>query len=298
MSDTFTETKSKNYDLLVFGEVLYDCFPNGKRVLGGAPFNVAWALKGLGEDPYFISAVGDDQSGRQIREKALAWGLDCEGMQTCAELSTGEVRVTIQDDEPAYEICEPRAWDAIRDENLRSGGFIYHGSLALRSSGNTEILKAILQRSSAKRFFDVNLRAPYYDIETLREWVQGTHWLKLNIDEMAMLMGEESIQIHQSQAYLERLCEQFSVENVLLTGGAAGALIHGAYGFAAYMPAPAPVRLIDTVGAGDAFAAYTIHGVLSGLAVEQIVEQASSFASKVCGMQGATSMDAAFYQGH
>jgi fructokinase len=35
---------------VIFGEVLFDCFPD-RRVLGGAPFNVAWNLHGLGAEP-------------------------------------------------------------------------------------------------------------------------------------------------------------------------------------------------------------------------------------------------------
>jgi len=33
---------------VLFGEVLFDHFPDGSEVLGGAPFNVAWHLQGLG----------------------------------------------------------------------------------------------------------------------------------------------------------------------------------------------------------------------------------------------------------
>ena len=44
----------------VFGEVLFDCFADGTRVLGGAPFNVAWHLQAFGEAPLFVSRVGDD----------------------------------------------------------------------------------------------------------------------------------------------------------------------------------------------------------------------------------------------
>ncbi len=50
--------------ITVFGEVLFDCFPNGKQVLGGAPFNVAWHLQALGDDPTFISQIGDDTLGK------------------------------------------------------------------------------------------------------------------------------------------------------------------------------------------------------------------------------------------
>jgi hypothetical protein len=53
---------------VIFGEVLYDCFPDGEAVLGGAPFNVAWHLQGLGLSPLFISRVGDDPLGHRVRD--------------------------------------------------------------------------------------------------------------------------------------------------------------------------------------------------------------------------------------
>ena len=59
---------------LVFGEVLYDRFPDGSTVLGGAPFNVAWHLQGFGLAPTFISRVGDDELGERIIATMTAWG--------------------------------------------------------------------------------------------------------------------------------------------------------------------------------------------------------------------------------
>ena len=51
---------------MIFGEVLFDEFEDGSTVLGGAPFNVAWHLQGLGVSPLFISRVGQDNLGDQV----------------------------------------------------------------------------------------------------------------------------------------------------------------------------------------------------------------------------------------
>lgn len=286
---------SLSADVVVYGEVLYDCFPDGRRVLGGAPFNVAWGLKGFGHDPLFVSSVGDDNGGKRIRKKMSAWGMSTAGLQTSAKYATGEVFIKIEDDEPSYEICEPRAWDSIDDSHVSAEKIIYHGLLALRNEHSRASFDALIQRSPAKRFFDINLRPPYFDLETLREAIQEVHWLKLNIDELAIVLGDDSVTFDKCQPHLERVIGEYGIENVLLTGGRQGALIHGEFGQAQCMPAPTPKRLVDTVGAGDSFSAYTIHGILSGLPVEQIVEQASRFASRVCGMQGATTDNKDFY---
>ena len=59
--------------LCIFGEVLFDHFADGKRVLGGAPFNVAWHLQAFGEAPHFISRVGDDAEGDEIQAAMRDW---------------------------------------------------------------------------------------------------------------------------------------------------------------------------------------------------------------------------------
>ncbi|HCD05221.1 MAG TPA: carbohydrate kinase, partial [Methylophaga sp.] len=54
-------------------------------------------------------------------------------------------------------------------------------------------------------------------------------------------------------------------------------------------------KLVDTVGAGDAFSAMYIHGLLAGWPVQKILLHAQQFASKVIGLRGAVSEDPAFY---
>ena len=48
---------------LIYGEILFDIFPGDKKVLGGAPFNVAWHLQGFGLAPLFMSRIGEDAEG-------------------------------------------------------------------------------------------------------------------------------------------------------------------------------------------------------------------------------------------
>ena len=99
--------------ICIFGEVLFDHFPDGRRVLGGAPFNVAWNLCALGADPLLISRVGTDGNALSVRSAMQVWGMSMAGLQSGPEAPTGLVQVTFADGEPAYEIVHPAAWDAI-----------------------------------------------------------------------------------------------------------------------------------------------------------------------------------------
>lgn len=291
-----TKTKIKYTPLVVFGEVLFDFFSEDERVLGGAPFNVAWGLRGLGHAPIFISAVGADSDGRVIREKMTNWQMSTDGLQTDPEHATGVVQVTIKDNEPSYEISEDRAWDTIEDEGWAATGMIYHGALALRSERSRTTFEALIERSTAKRFFDVNLRPPYDSMNLIKRWMRGVDWLKLNIDELSSLRNEQKIDFNDSVGEVEALREEYGIRNVLLTAGKRGARIIGEVGQVACAPATTANPFVDTVGAGDSFSAYTIHGLLSGIPIENIVNDASQFAAKVCSMKGATTTDITFYQ--
>ncbi len=283
-------------NLVVFGEVLFDCFPDGRRVLGGAPFNVAWGLQGFGHAPLFVSAVGDDADGAQIRSRMAEWGMRQEALQTHPSLATGDVQIELHDGDARYEICEPRAWDAIEDCGIEASGWLYHGVLALRDDVSRSCFEALVQRSRPRRFFDVNLRPPYDSLDQVRHWMTGVDWLKLNDDELAQLLGREAIDFSDCSASVQQLRETYGIRNVLLTGGSQGARLIGEVGEFACLPAPKPRELVDTVGAGDSLAAFTLHGILTGMPVEAILPKACGFAAQVCGMTGATTTDRDFYR--
>jgi fructokinase len=287
--------EEKRVALVVFGEVLYDVFPDGRRVLGGAPFNVAWALQGFGEAPYFVSGIGDDEEGLAVRERMERFGLATEGLQCIAGKRTGEVEVRIEDNEPSYLICADRAWDCVEDEGIVGEGLLYHGLLATRCATTRRTLKALIERSPAQRFMDINLRPPHVDREVLEGLMRGVDWLKLNIDELAWLLGRRGLVFKDCRSAVSELRETYAVKTVLLTAGAEGALIQGAYGEAMCQPAPKADPFTDTVGAGDAFAAAIIRGILKKAAPDSLLSVASTFAAKVCGLRGATSVDPSFY---
>jgi fructokinase len=283
--------------VLVFGEVLFDCFPGGRRVLGGAPFNVAWGLKGFGRDPVLVSALGDDADGGTVREKMAAWGLRTVGLQTDPSHATGEVQVELKGGEPSYNICMPRAWDFIRDDGCCATRVLCHGLLALRSETNRKTLEAIRARSpEAIRFFDINLRPPHDSRDLLREWMRGADWLKLNIEELAAVTGAGRMRFAESAGHIDRLRDELGIRNVLLTAGAEGLCIRGDYGEAVCSPAPPLEKLADTVGAGDSISAVAIDGILRGASAQEMVEAAGRFASRICGLHGATTEDKEFYR--
>ncbi len=298
MSDASTEQPTVD----LFGEVLFDCFPGGRRVLGGAPFNVAWHLHAFGASPRLISAVGDDPEGEQVRRAMQAWGMDTSTLQTDPDHATGEVRVTLDDGEPTYEIIPDRAFDHIRALDLPPAGeLLYHGTLALRSPVSATTLNALEARGHGMRFLDVNLRDPWWSADETRRLLQDADWVKLNRSELTLLAdGSGSDTGENDDAELTARAAAFLAQHgltgLVVTLGGDGAFALGRETAPVHV-APAPALAVkDTVGAGDAFTSVLILGILRGWPLAATLERAQSFASRIVEQHGATAADPALYR--
>ena len=81
--------------IIGIGEVVWDCFPEGKR-LGGAPINFCFFAKELGAESYPVTAIGEDELGDETFTVLKATGLDL-GYISRNILPTGKVLVSLND---------------------------------------------------------------------------------------------------------------------------------------------------------------------------------------------------------
>jgi len=279
--------------LIIFGEVLFDCFPTGESVLGGAPFNVAWHLQALGDEPKFISAVGDDDLGHQIIKAMQAWHMDTRGVQLDHAHPTGQVSIVLQEGEPHYTIMPDCAYDFIQPVVLEpQAAMLYHGSLGLRQARSRQSLERLTAHNELSVFLDVNLRAPWWQSDDVRQWLARARWVKLNEHELRDL-GFVASNIRDAMAQLQ---QAFDIELVIVTRGEQGAIVRSAHGDF-YSLKPEPVKnVVDTVGAGDGFTALFIHGLRLGWPMNDILAVAQQFACEVIGQRGAISDNIDFYR--
>ena len=278
--------------ICVFGEVLFDHFPDGKRVLGGAPFNVAWHLQAFGESPRFLSRIGDDPEGEAIRKAMQGWGMNTAGLQTDPKQPTGRVDVSLEDGEPAYDIVHPCAYDAIEAETRHTQcDLLYHGSLSLRDARSRRALSQLMTYAPKTVFVDVNLRPPWWQRNQVLNLLGAADWVKLNGDELSRLTATAG-----GQAQAEIFLREYGLKGLLLTHGAHGAELFTASGAHVTVRPKQDIEVQDTVGAGDAFAAVMILGLVSEWPLEQTLRRAQDFASAIVGRRGATVNEPDFYQ--
>lgn len=286
---------------LVFGEALYDVFPGGVEVLGGAPFNVAWNLAGFGLSPHFISRVGDDERGEAVISAMKRFGMDISGVQVDPERPTGVVKVEMTETSHTFDILADQAYDYIDGDDAVSElgdttpPMLYHGSLALRSDRSRNALEHIKSRTDCPVFVDVNLRPPWCGGREGWDAIRGARWAKLNDDELAEIQEGHKANYGDLRSMAQYMLAEAGLELLVVTMGEQGAFIVTETGV---VENPAPMADIkkDTVGAGDAFSAVVMAGLALGWPVEVTVERALSWASTVCGLRGATSEDKGIYE--
>jgi fructokinase len=286
---------SPSPNICIFGEVLFDCFPGGEQVLGGAPFNVAWHLHALGDQPRFISRVGDDALGKKILDSMRDWGMDTTSMQIDPVHQTGRVDIEVIDHEPHYTITPDCAYDFIDSASIANPdncGVLYHGSLGLRNTVSRKALEKLAHNSSTGIFLDVNLRSPWWQPDEVHHWLGQSRWAKLNHDELRLL-GFDSGNLENDIAHLQ---SRFELDHVILTRAEQGAIVRATTGELHNITPEKITNFVDAVGAGDAFTAVYIHGLVSGWPIADTLRIAQGFASKVIGLRGATTTDRGFYR--
>ncbi|WP_291320807.1 carbohydrate kinase [Desulfonatronospira sp.] len=285
--------------VLVFGEVLFDIFPDQSRVLGGAPFNVARHLQGLELDPFFVSRVGRDEPGEEVLDQIRSWGMNQHGLQVDKHRPTGMVLVRFHGDEPYYEIKKEVAFDYIElDEelsNFQGRTLFYHGTLAARSETSARTLYTLAQNKAQEVFCDINLRDPWWNRELVSEILSWCAYLKVNLEELEEVASIMKIREESLVSRARMVQKTCGLECLVLTMGGKGAMLFPKDREHLFASAPAAGSFQDAVGAGDSFSAVFLLGLCRGWSWEMILQKAVRVAAQVCSIKGAVPQDRDFY---
>lgn len=276
-------------NVVIFGEMLWDCLPTGP-VAGGAPMNVALNLHQLGLQSRLISAVGADQDGQNLLDFLRSFDLSLDLVQIKKDKETSKVLVDTADPENIkYTIVSPVAWDFIEwssqlDKAVEEADAFVFGTLGVR---NNESLKTLLQllHHPTLRIFDANLRPPFYDFEVIETLLGFADILKINEDELEVFAD-----YFKTEPTIEGLCsfldQHFPMEIICITRGAKGAVL---YQKGKLIEHPGyQVKFQDSIGAGDAFLSGFVKTYLEERAPEEILDFACKLGGFVATQKGGT----------
>jgi fructokinase len=297
--------------ILGLGELLWDVLPEGPR-LGGAPANFTVMAGRLGNHAVLLSRIGRDDLGRMALDRLEPLPADTSFVETDPAHETGRVTVYFQDSQPHYTIHQPAAWDFLElsDEWVRlaeRADAICFGSLAQRNHESRQTLQTLAAQTSSKcvRVFDVNLRAPFYSGEVIQESLELATVMKMNDAEVPLVLGLlglpvedgtdsthaepqglESERLGAERRSAERLLSEFPIlQLVAVTRGGHGSLLVTRDEWHAHPGLP--VKVADTIGAGDAFTAALTHYLLRGADLATLNEAGNRWGGWVASQSGA-----------
>ena len=284
------------------GELLWDVYPDGRKVSGGAPFNFAFHCHRLGHPAAIVSRVGGDDLGHELREEVRRLGLSDEFIQTDPAHPTGTVNVTLDAaGVPTYTIAQNVAWDYIEwtgplADLVGRAAAVCFGTLAQRSRRSRGTIETAVAAAGNLKVFDVNIRGELTPqlYRRILDTLGRVGWVKMNDDELArMTAGPGGVpMVGGGRAWsAQALSPVFDTTAgpgrvAILTRGHSGPVVSD--GRCSYPMGPTPANVVDTVGAGDSFTAAMVCLHLEGRSLRDCARFASHYAARVCEHPGAT----------
>lgn len=232
---------------------------------GGAPANVAVAVERLGHPAAFLGQVGDDPFGHFLADVLASEGVDISGLRFTDKARTSLAFVSLAaSGERSFMFYRHPAADMLMTSDdvaygVIDGGKIFHfGSITLIAEPSRQATLAAVRHARQKGLlisYDPNLRlALWKDADAARAGMrQGFEYadvLKVSDEELEFLTGGNN----------PRALWRDSLRMLVITHGENGASLYTAD--AEYHQAGFAVNVVDTTGAGDAFVAALLTGIL------------------------------------
>jgi 2-dehydro-3-deoxygluconokinase len=284
-------TRDTNYDVLTFGETMVLLAPGSERdrlesapffhaTIGGAESNCAIGLARLGHSVCWISRLGNDPFGLKILKTLRGEGVDVSRVQLSPNEPTGIMfkepgpgntsRVFYYRRNSAAAALEVEAFESLNAKIL----FVTGITPALSDSNRLLTFEVVdrFRAAGAKIIFDPNMRFRLWSTDQARtvfiELAKRSDILIPSFVEAEILTGPG-----EHSVMLDRL-RSLGPSQVVLKAGEKGAwyLDGDEYGFCPGFP----VTEIDPVGAGDAFCAGLISGLLDGRSLSEAVTRGAA----------------------
>ena len=268
--------------VLSFGEILWDVYPDEKHI-GGAPLNFAAHFSKQGGEAYMISALGDDDLGREALKKLREWKINADRVKIVRDAPTGQCLVTLdKNGVPSYDLLNDVAYDFI-DCGIKGEKFdaLYFGTLALRGGHNMRSIAELIGNNSfGEIFVDINIRPPFYSKESILFALEHATIIKISEEELPVVMRE--ISGGERENAEKAIAERFkNLKLVIITCGENGSLAYDSREKKTYRAGAEKVSVVNTVGAGDSFSAAFLYGYLSGESIEKCLCRASKLSAYV-----------------
>lgn len=275
--------------IVCFGEVLWDIFPDKKKI-GGAPLNVAMRLNSFNHNVTMISAIGEDELGDKLKDYLIKNKIEIDEVQINEFYKTGDVQVTLNKKGSAtYSIEYPRAWDKIaltesaKVAVKKADAFVF-GSLVTRDAISKQTLYSLLELAKYK-IFDLNLRPPFYSKDILIYLMEKADFIKFNDEELYEVSNYLGSKFKNLEQNLHYISEKTNTQHICVTKGEHGAVL--LYNDKLFYNSGNQIKVVDTVGAGDSFLGALISKLLDETEPQDAINFACAVGAMVAESEGA-----------
>jgi fructokinase len=259
-----------------------------KKAPGGAPANVAAAVAKLGMDAGFLGQVGDDPFGYFLAEVLREVGVDVSGLRFTPKARTALAFVSLRDDgERSFAFYRHPSADMLLTTGeldlslIDRYKFFHFGSITLIDD---PVRGATLEAIEYAR--DRGLRISYDPNLRLALWnsaddARAGMWLGFRYANFVKI-SEEEVSFMTGKPADEGVADLWTdaTELIMVTRGANGATAFTREG-ETHVPGHS-VQAVDTTGAGDAFVAGMLYGILKhGEAYPTTLPEIINFANAV-----------------
>lgn len=283
------------------GEILFDIYED-KKTIGGAPFNFIYHIINLIGSGNFISRIGSDDLGAEIKKFMQSKNIPGGYIQTDNVHPTGTAKANLDESTklPRWEISSDSSFDYIEcDANVEEliqnyTVCLYFGTLAQRENNSRASIQSLFNRK-IKYFCDINIRQNFYSKEVIEKSLYASNVVKMNIDELKLLsdlLTNESFDLKKSA---EKIKSKYSIDLLCITLGEDGAVLLKNNEINSYKKKISG-KIVDTVGAGDAYAAFLCIGYLLDWEIGKINKIANDFAGEIVKLEGALPEDHDIYK--
>lgn len=255
---------------------------------GGSAANTAAWLAAAGAEPVLVGTVGDDERGREAHAGLVVHGVDAR-LAVEPELPTGTCLVLVGPDGERTMAPDAGANDALDEEDLSDdllgeGGHLHVSGYSLLRPGSRAAAQAAIGRASnAGMTVSVDPSSSALLSAEFLDWADGADLLLPNASEAHALTGD-SDPGRAARALAARFGE------VVVTLGAAGALWTD--GDAVLRAAAVEVdEVVDSTGAGDAFAAGLLAARVAGMSTAEQLAAGCRLAARAVTQGGARPND-------
>lgn len=255
---------------------------------GGSAANTACWLATAGARPTLVGAVGDDPLGQSARAQLAAAGVRA-ALRTVAGVTTGTCLVLVSPDGERSMLPDAGANTALRPADLpvelfADADHLHLSGYSLLGEETRPVALAALELARTHRLsvsVDAASAAPLVELgpERFLAWTAGA-WCLANLDEARVLTG-----LTDPRAAAAALTDRYA--EVVVKLGADGALWAGPGRGEPLAAAAEPVQVVDTTGAGDAFAAGFLAARLAGSGPHRALAAGATLAARAVGAVGA-----------